>query len=55
MLRCFGEKAKIPEFPTYDQYLESFGDVDPEVASVSLPPESAGTAGAVWHFGTASR
>jgi hypothetical protein len=55
MLRCFGTKAKIPEFPTYDQYLESFGDVDPEAASVSLPHESAGTAGAVWHFGTASR
>ena len=65
MLGCFHKRAPVPEFPTYDQYLSAFGTEDPEVASVALEsegsadgdgtPRSAGTARAVWHFGTGNR
>jgi hypothetical protein len=57
MLKCFHTKAKVPAFPTYGNYTTAFGEEDPELASVGSlrSGESAGTARAVWHFGTANR
>jgi hypothetical protein len=63
MLGCFHKRAAVPEFPTYAQYLAAFGAEDPEVGSVALGSAaespgnegSAGTARAVWHFGTGNR